>query len=86
MSQNYVKDKDLPATKKIFLSRKNFQTRDLSKIIKGRLPYENDNRIDDELKLQEYLKTLGFEIVIPEDFKNDYILSIKALKNSSASF
>lgn len=69
MSQNYVKDKNVPATKKIFLSRKNFQSRDLSKLTKGRLPYENDNRLDDEPKLQEYLKTLGFEIVIPEEFK-----------------
>ena len=69
MSQNYVKDKSIPATKKIFLSRKNFQSRDLSKLTKGRLPYENDNRLDDEPKLQEYLKTLGFEIVIPEEFK-----------------
>lgn len=66
----YVKDKNSPANKKVFLSRKNFQGRDLSTLIKGRLPYENDNRIDDEQMLVDYFTKLGFEIVVPEDFDN----------------
>jgi hypothetical protein len=67
-SQQYVLDKSKPATKKVFLSRKNYQGRDLSILIKGRLPYENDNRIDDEHLLRQYFEDLGFECVCPEDF------------------
>jgi hypothetical protein len=70
MSQNYVKDVNVLANRKIFLSRKNFQNRDLSPFINERLPFQNDNRIDDEKKAEEYFKTLGFEVVIPENFKN----------------
>lgn len=89
--QQYVKDKESPATKKIFLSRKNFTGRDLSVIIKGRLPFENDNRMDDELALQEYLKDLGFEIVIPEDFfkkfeeQIDFFDKVKVLLSTTSS-
>jgi hypothetical protein len=32
--------------------------------------YRFSDRLDDELALESYLKTLGFEILIPEDFEN----------------
>ena len=88
--QAYIKDKNAPANKKVFLSRKNFQGRDLSFLIKGRLPYENDNRIDDEELLQKYFKSLGFEIVIPEDFKSfedqiNYFDKVKVLVSTTSS-
>ena len=90
MSQRYVKDKSAIADKKIFLSRKNFQDRDLSLLLKGRLPHQNDNRIDDEAKLQEYVKTLGFEIVVPEDFKTfedqiNYLYKAKTIMSTTSS-
>lgn len=68
-AQEYIIDKDTEATKKVYLSRKNFKGRDLSFFIKERLPYSNDNRIDDENALEEYFRSIGFEIVVPEDFK-----------------
>lgn len=89
-SQQYIVDKDLPATKKVYLSRKNFQGRDLSFFIKGRLPYENDNRIDNEELVQEYFRGLGFEIVIPEDFQTfeeqmNYFYQVKTIVSATSS-
>lgn len=69
MAQRYIKDKETKPFRKVFLSRKNFQGRDLSVLIKGRLPYENDDRLDDEEMLQDYFKQMGIEVVVPEDFK-----------------
>lgn len=67
-AKRYIKEQNVAPTKKVFLSRKNYQNRDLSFLIKGRLPYENDNRIDDEPLLQQYFEDLGFESICPEDF------------------
>jgi hypothetical protein len=88
--QDYIKDKNAPADKKVFLSRKNFQGRDLSLLIKGRLPYENDNRIDNEELLQKYFKSLGFDVVVPEDFKSfedqiNYFDKAKILVSTTSS-
>ena len=68
-AKQYIVDKDVQADKKVYLSRKNFVGRDMSFFIKGGLPYENDDRIDDEKKLEEYFASLGFEIVYPDEFK-----------------
>lgn len=88
--QPYIKDKDAPANKKVFLSRKNFQGRDLSFLIRGRLPYENDNRIDNEELLQKYFLSLGFDVVVPEDFKSfedqiNYFDKTKILVSTTSS-
>lgn len=90
MSQNYVKNINAPAIHKVFLSRQNFQNRDLSPLIKGRLPFEHDNRIDDEQKAQEYFQSLGFEVVVPETFKDfeeqiNYMYETKILLSSTGS-
>lgn len=89
-SKNFVNDLTKSATKKVYLSRKNFRSRDLSLIIKGRLPYENDDRIDDEKKLEDYFSSLGFEIIVPEDFKNmeeqiNYFYEVKTLVSLTGS-
>jgi hypothetical protein len=68
-ANQYVVDKNVKPSKKVYLSRKNFVNRDLSFFIKGSLPYENDNRIDDEKKLEAYFFSLGFDIVYPDEFK-----------------
>jgi hypothetical protein len=68
-SQQYIVDKNIEATKMVYLSRKNFIGRDLSFFIKGNLPYENDDRIDDEKKLEDYFSSIGFEIIYPDEFK-----------------
>jgi hypothetical protein len=57
--------------KTVYLSRRNMGPRDGSNhgMIDG-LPYYNDERIDDEPKLEKYLESLGVTIVVPEDFKS----------------
>lgn len=89
-AQHFIKDKEAPATKKAFLSRTNFQGRDLSALIKDRLPYSNDNRIDDEEILQEYFKSLGFDVIVPEDFKTfedqiNYFDKVNTIVSTSSS-
>lgn len=68
-AKRYVLNPDIKPDKKVYISRKKNADRDLSFFIKGRLPYENDKRIDDEIKLEQYFSSLGFEIVYSEDFK-----------------
>jgi hypothetical protein len=90
MALESVKDKDIPATKKVYISRRNFKGRELGKLIQGRLPYSNDNRMDDEKKVEDYFKSLGFEIAVPEDFKNfdeqiNYFYQAKMVVSSTSS-
>lgn len=68
-ANQYIINKNIKPDKKIYLSRKKNESRDLSFFIKGRLPYENDNRIDNEKNLEKYFSSLGFQIVYSEDFK-----------------
>lgn len=89
-AQDYIIDKDIKATRKVYLSRKNCKNRDLSFFIKGRLPYENDDRIDDEQKAEEYFSSLGFEIIVPEDFETfeeqiNFFYSVKTLVSATSS-
>lgn len=89
-SQEYVKDKNAPATKKVFLSRKNYRGRDLEPIIKGRLPYQNDDRIDNEELLADYFESLGFEINVPDEFDNfedqmNYFYQAKMIASTTSS-
>jgi hypothetical protein len=69
-AQRYVVDEENKASKKVYLSRKNLSSRDLSFFIKGRLPYENDNRVDDEKKIEEYFMSMGFDIVYSDEFQS----------------
>lgn len=90
MGLEHVKDLTVPATKKVYISRKNFKGRELSKIIKGRLPYADDNRMDDEKKVEDYFRSLGFEIAIPEDFKTfedqiNYFYEAKMVVSATSS-
>jgi hypothetical protein len=90
MALHSVRDKDVPATKKVYISRKNFKGRELSVLIQGRLPYNNDNRMDDEKKVEDYFKSLGFEIAVPEDFKTfedqvNYFYEAKMVVSSTSS-
>ena len=89
-AQEYVSDKDIEPTKKVYLSRKNFKGRDLSFFIKERLPYSNDNRLDDEEMVEKYFRSLGFEIVVPEDFKTfeeqlEFFYNTKTLVSTTSS-
>lgn len=68
-AKKYAIDKDAKPEKRVYISRKKNNNRDLSFFIKGRLPYESDSRIDDEEKLEKYFSSIGFEIVYSEDFK-----------------
>jgi hypothetical protein len=70
MSKQFVTTNiDVTDGKKVYLTRKNYKGRSLKTLIKGRLPYENDDRMDDENKVEEYFISLGFDIVAPDEFK-----------------
>ena len=54
--------------KKIYISRKHIPDRTYGSI--KRLPFSDDNRLYDDDILEEYLRSKGFEIVIPENLAN----------------
>ncbi len=61
--------------KKVFLSRKKFKTNrnDIAYWAKSnieRFSFKDDNRMDNEDLLSDYMISLGFEVVYPEDFNN----------------
>lgn len=63
-----VENKNITPFRKVFLSRKYMGDRQHS--VDSVLPVKHDNRIDDHSKIEEYFKTLGYEIVVPEHFKS----------------
>lgn len=70
-------DPQIQATEKIYLSRR-------------KVTYSFIDRIDDEVALEEYLKTLGFEVICPEDFDSYHdqlnkIASAKILMSLTSS-
>jgi hypothetical protein len=66
------RDESVVPDKVVYLSRRNIGDRpnlDGNGMVDG-LPYYDDNRIDDEPKLEKYLESLGVSIVVPEDFSS----------------
>lgn len=57
--------KDMPKDKKIYLSRGK-----VSPVMEDELDESKRYRIVNEKRLEDFLQTLGFEIVYPEDFKS----------------
>lgn len=55
----------------VYLSRRNMGQRDLTEanILPG-LSFNHDYRIDDENRLEDYLRSLGVEIAVPEEFNS----------------
>ena len=84
----FVKNKEVKPSKKVYLSRKKYdfdkdnQYSAMKEMnLLGRI---NNLRIDDEEKLENFFKSLGFEIVYPEDFLTfldqvEYFYQVKTL-------
>lgn len=76
-NQDVHKDKVFNPYRKVYIGRK-------------KVANTEDERIEDETKLEQYLKLLGFEIVYPEDFKNireqiEYFKTVKTLMAATGS-
>jgi hypothetical protein len=85
-------DQTAVADKVVYLSRRRMGERpDTNKnnMVDG-LPYYDDNRIDDEPKLEKYLESLGVTIVVPEDFSSfqeqiNYFNTVKTVISLTSS-
>jgi hypothetical protein len=89
--KNHIDNPDVVPTKKVYLSRKRIPSRIETFTDKNNLEVvSNDNRVENEELLEDYLKTLGYEIVCPEDFDSfqeqlNYMYSVKSLISLSGS-
>lgn len=63
-----IENKEVSPFRKVFLSRKYMGNR--QHLTASNLPVKHDNRIDSHDKIENYFKTLGYEIVVPEHFKS----------------
>ena len=62
-------DKSVVPFRTVYLSRKEIGDRSFDGESRAPgLSFDHDNRIDDERELENYLSSLGVEIVVPEDF------------------
>jgi hypothetical protein len=86
------RDESVVPDKVVYLSRKRIGDRpdaNRNGMVEG-LPYYNDNRIDDEPKLEKYLESLGVTIVVPEDFSSfqeqiNYFNTVKTVISITSS-
>lgn len=61
-----IKNKNIKPFRKIYISRSFIEERDFSTMVLPGASFANDQRIDDEELLENYLKDNGFEIIVPE--------------------
>lgn len=61
-----VVNKDVKPFRKVYLSRANQGKRNNEDRFVDGPSFKNDNRIDDEAKLEKFFASLGFEIIVPE--------------------
>lgn len=69
---DYIKDKDVKPFRKVYISRRNMNMHqrvynDL--VDNGRISRTRDLRIDKEIELENFFRSLGYEIMAPEDFE-----------------
>ena len=87
--QKYIHNTELKPFRNIYVSRKNVERRDYPKQKPG-LMFNGDNRILDEDALEDYLVSLGFEVVYPEDFDDfvdqiNYFYEAKTIISATSS-
>lgn len=75
--------------KNVFISRSKTSGRDYSSMASG-LGYSNDDRMDDHSSLDDYFKSLGYEVVCSEDFHSfqdglDYFNQAKVIASITGS-
>ena len=85
MFLKYVEDKSVVPYKKVYISRRKVNTG-----IPAYAMPDDDYliRIDDEIAVEDFFKSMGFEVVYPEDFKSlrdqiNYFYSVKTLASIS---
>lgn len=65
----YIKDKNVKPYRKVFVSRRLVGNRPTNSLATW-IPVGHDNRIDDFVKIEEYFRSLGFEIVTAESIRS----------------
>lgn len=91
--KKYVKDLDVEPYRKVYLSRasmplKNYEKN--SRYFINEPLIANDDRVDDHESIEDFFKSLGFEIVNPDGFscfedQIDYFYSVKTIASLSSS-
>lgn len=82
--KDFIDNPDVKPFRKAYVSRSWMGPRPLHNVVPG-ASFNHDNRIDDEKKLENYLESLGFDIVVPEStfktFKEqlNYFYEVKTL-------
>lgn len=82
-----IKNKSVVPFRKVFLSRKHMGNR---VHLKDYLTVKHDNRIDNHDEVEEYFKSLGYEIVVPEMFSSleeqiNFFYETKTLVSTTSS-
>lgn len=67
-----IKNKNVEPFRKIYISRSFIEDRDFSTMVLPGASFTNDQRIDDEQLLENYLRDNGFEIIVPETSFNNF--------------
>jgi hypothetical protein len=82
--KDFITNPEVKPFRKVYVSRSAMPPRPIQDAVPG-ASFDHDNRIDDEKKLESYLESLGFEIIVPEkDFKSfdeqlNYFYEVKTL-------
>jgi capsular polysaccharide biosynthesis protein len=87
----YVDDVEVAPSRKVFVSRKKVEDKELSLVIdKAGNERLTKVRMDDEKKLERLFSSLGFDIVYPEDFSDfkeqiNFFYSVKTIASLTSS-
>ena len=87
--EEFVSNKSQEAYRKVYVSRKGSGWKEDHKDAVN-FPYKNDNRIDSHDKIEDLFRSLGFEIVYPEEFASfqeqlDFFHSVKTIASLTSS-
>lgn len=61
---------DVKPFRNVYISRKSMDQRDYSNTIVDGPSHKNDTRVYDEKKLEDFFKSVGFDIAVPENFSS----------------
>jgi hypothetical protein len=87
----YIKDSSTTPHKKVFLSRRKIEfAREEEIIDKNGNSLDSKKRMDDEVKLERFFISLGFDLVYPEDFSSfeeqlNFFYSVKTIASLTSS-
>jgi hypothetical protein len=70
--QPLLKNKDSEPFRKVYVSRSHMPPREYSDKWVDGPSFKNDNRIDNEKRLEDFFESMGFEICVPERMFNNF--------------